>query len=46
MKGLITEFDFDNCDLYNAENWGKDDNRYVLLDYGVSEYISKFILNK
>ena len=40
MKGLITEFDFDNCDLYNAENWGKDGDRYVLLDYGVSEYIA------
>ena len=40
IKGLIPEFDFDNCDLYNAENWGKNGNRYVLLDYGVNEYIA------
>ena len=39
-KELIPEFDFNNCDLYNPENWGIDGKRYILLDYGVNEYIA------
>ena len=39
-KELIPEFDFDNCDLYNPENWGIDNKTYVLLDYGVNKYIA------
>ena len=39
-KRLIPEFDFDNCDLYNPENWGANGNQYILLDYGINEYIA------
>jgi|TARA_R110000744_G_scaffold186296_1_gene305655 hypothetical protein len=39
-KELIPEFDFDNCDLYNPENWGIDGKIYILLDYGVTKYIA------
>ena len=40
-KELIPEFDFNNCDLYNSENWGIDDlGNYTLLDYGVTEYVA------
>jgi hypothetical protein len=39
-KKWIPEFDFDNCDLYNPENWGAQDNQYILLDYGINEYIA------
>jgi hypothetical protein len=40
-KELIPEFDFDNCDLYKAENWGIINKEYILLDYGINENISK-----
>jgi hypothetical protein len=40
FKEKISEFNFDNCDLYNYENWGKDGKKYILLDYGVNEYIA------
>lgn len=40
IKGLIPEFDFDNCDLYNFKNWGIDGKKYILLDYGVNEHIA------
>lgn len=39
-KELIPEFDFDNCDLYNPENWGANGNQYILLDYGINKYIA------
>tara|TARA_R110000737_G_scaffold222896_1_gene238022 strand:- start:204 stop:569 length:366 start_codon:yes stop_codon:yes gene_type:complete len=39
-KKLIPEFDFNNCDLYNPDNWGIDNNIYILLDYGVTAYIA------
>ena len=39
-KILMPEFDFNNCDLYNPENWGTDGDNYILLDYGVSKYIA------
>ena len=40
LKAKIAEFNFDNCDLYNYENWGTDGKKYILLDYGISEYIA------
>ncbi len=40
IKYLIPEFDIDNCDLYRLENWGKSGDDYVLIDYGINEYIS------
>jgi hypothetical protein len=39
-KKLMPEFDFNNCDLYNPKNWGVNGKKYVLLDYGVNEYIA------
>jgi hypothetical protein len=39
-KSSMPEFDFDNCDLYNPENWGIDGKKYILLDYGVNEHIA------
>ena len=41
IKQLIPTFDFDNCDLYNPDNWGTYNKKEVLLDYGVNEQISK-----
>ena len=32
IKKIIPEFDFENCDFWNYENWGVDDNKYILLD--------------
>jgi len=40
IKTKIPEFNFDNCDLHNPENWGIIDNNYILLDYGVNQYIA------
>jgi hypothetical protein len=40
-KSLMKEFNFDNCDLYNPDNWGVYNNKVVLLDYGITESISK-----
>ena len=40
IKELIPEFNFNNCDLHNAANWGTDSKGYVLLDYGVNKYIA------
>lgn len=39
-KRLIPEFDFDNCDLRSPANWGANGNQYILLDYGINEYIA------
>ena len=39
-KKLMPEFNFNNCDLYNPKNWGVNGKKYVLLDYGVNEYIA------
>jgi hypothetical protein len=41
IKEKIPEFNFNNCDLYNYKNWGKDGKKYILLDYGINENISK-----
>lgn len=40
LKAKIAEFNFENCDLHNYENWGTDGKKYILLDYGISEYIA------
>lgn len=40
IKQLVPEFDFDNCDFWNYENWGKDGKDYILLDYGNSLYVA------
>lgn len=40
IKSQIPEFDFNNCDLHNIKNWGLNQNGYVLLDYGINEYIA------
>tara|TARA_R110002126_G_scaffold63790_2_gene163578 strand:- start:5256 stop:5606 length:351 start_codon:yes stop_codon:yes gene_type:complete len=40
IKSLVPKFDFNNCDLHNPENWGTDGKKYILLDYGVTEYIA------
>lgn len=41
IKDSIPEFNFDNCDLYNKDNWGILNGRILLLDYGIDEAISK-----
>jgi len=41
IKDLIPALDIENCDLYNVENWGYYNGRFVLLDYGIDERISK-----
>ena len=40
VKESIPEFDFENCDLHNPANWGVDNKRHVLLDYGVNQHIA------
>jgi hypothetical protein len=40
IKILIPEFNIKNCDLYNYENWGIENNNYILLDYGISKKIA------
>lgn len=41
IKSIIKEFDFDNCDLFNPDNWGVENDEYFLIDYGINEDISK-----
>ena len=41
LKSNIKEFDLINCDLYNYENWAFDNAKYILIDYGINERISK-----
>ena len=40
IKKIIPEFDFENCDFWNYENWGKDGKEYILLDYGNNPYVA------
>jgi hypothetical protein len=40
IKKLIPEFNFENCDFWNYENWGKEGEKYILLDYGNSPYVA------
>ena len=42
VKNNIEELDITMCDLHNFRNWGVDDNgKKILIDYGISELISK-----
>ena len=41
IKDLIPALNIENCDLHNVDNWGYYNGRYVLLDYGIDERISK-----
>lgn len=40
IKILIPEFNIKNCDLYNYENWGIKNKKYILLDYGINQKIA------
>jgi hypothetical protein len=40
VKKIIPEFDFVNCDFYNSQNWGKNGDEFILLDYGNSPYVA------
>jgi hypothetical protein len=39
-KSKIPELKIENCDLYNIANWGVENHRSYLIDYGINEYIS------
>lgn len=39
-KKEIPEFNIPNCDLYNSLNWGIEDDKYILLDYGINKQIT------
>ena len=39
-KSVMPEFDIPRCDLHNCLNWGTDNGRYYLIDYGINQYIS------
>ena len=39
-KASMSEFNFDNCDLYSPANWGIDNKKYILLDYGINKQIA------
>mgnify|MGYP001388457711 CR=1 FL=1 len=41
IKKIIPIFNFNNCDLYNSQNWGIYRGKIVLLDYGINKRISK-----
>lgn len=41
IKQEIQELNISNCDLYNVKNWGFNKGKYILLDYGINEKISK-----
>ena len=40
IKEIIPEFAFTGCDLYNFKNWGVEQNKFILLDYGINKHIS------
>lgn len=40
IKQTIPELNFHNCDLHNFENWGSENGKYILLDYGNNPYIA------
>lgn len=46
LKSEISELNIENCDLYNVKNWGMDGIQYILIDYGITEYISTLYNNK
>jgi len=41
IKGEIPELNVTNCDLHNIDHWGTYAGRLVLVDYGITEEISK-----
>lgn len=41
IKKSVPELNVELCDLFNYKNWGIDNGRYILLDYGINEGISK-----
>ena len=41
VKENINELDIKNCDLFNHKNWGVEEDKYYLIDYGINERISK-----
>jgi hypothetical protein len=41
IKNNIDEMNIINCDLYKIQNWGLGDTRQILIDYGISEEVSK-----
>lgn len=40
VKSTIPEFDIQRCDLHNRLNWGIENGKYYLIDYGINQYIS------
>lgn len=41
IKQQIPELNIVNCDLHNVDNWGVYDGGVVLVDYGITEEVSK-----
>ena len=41
IKSTIPELNIERCDLFNYKNWGIENNKYYLIDYGINEEISK-----
>lgn len=41
VKKRIPELDINGCDLYNPANWGIYRGNIYLLDYGITERVSK-----
>jgi len=41
VKKDIPELNVTRCDLYNPNNWGVYNGRLVLVDYGITEEVSK-----
>ena len=39
-KKVIPEFNIPNCDLYSPANWGMEDDKYILLDFGINKQIA------
>jgi hypothetical protein len=40
VKQEIPIFAFENCDLWNVENWGTFGHEFVLLDYGINRRVA------
>lgn len=41
VKNQINELNIENCDLFNIKNWGIENEKIFLIDYGINEKISK-----
>jgi len=41
VKKRIPELDINGCDLYNPANWGIYRGNIYLLDYGITERVSR-----